>query len=177
MAIFELIIVPIGAAFFGAWLAMMRFRTERWWDKKADTYVELVEALHDMGMPPAEYFNEADRGRDLPEELSKELWESYTQAKKRVWKIADSADFIISSEVFEAIQKMRTGLQAARDAVDFYQHLEETEDAVNNCLLEVKQIGAKELGIKKANNIKQWISVDYLKNRLEEKKAERNKSE
>ena len=49
------ILLSIGAAFLGAWLASRRFRNERWWEKEIyKAYSELVEALHNMSVPSSE---------------------------------------------------------------------------------------------------------------------------
>lgn len=143
------LVLTIGAAFLGAWLALMRFRTERWWERKAETYITLVEALHEMSMPTAEIFDAGFRGQDISPEVEKELWDSFKRAKRKVWMIADTADFVISSEVFNAIQEMGQGLSQANDAHDFYTHLDETGKAVDDCLIKVKKIGVQELRIPK----------------------------
>lgn len=149
--------LTILAAFLGAWIAMKRFRVERWWEKKAEAYIDLVEALHEMSMVPAEHFNAGVRGRDLSDEQQSALWDSFKQSRRKVWKIADSADFIISSEVAAAIQRLNQGLSDSDDAVDFYDHLLQIESATNKCLAEVKAIGAEELGIKKGRGWRGWL--------------------
>ncbi|TYC57613.1 hypothetical protein FMN52_13755 [Marinobacter sp. BW6] len=169
MSLFLQIILTLLAAFFGAWFTLQRFRIERWWEKKANAYIELIEALHDMGLPPSEYFGAGVDGREVAPEREKELWENYHQAERRVWKIADSADFIISADVFDAIQRMLNGLSEARDAQDWYQHLDETQIAVDRCLEEVKQIGSEELGIRKGKDWNRWVPVGYLYRKVRER--------
>lgn len=143
------LVITMFAAFLGAWIAIVRFRNERWWEKKAEAYIALVEALHEMSMPTAEIFDAGSRGQDISPEWETELWASYKIAKRKVWMIADTADFIISPEVFSAIQEMRGALSDAQNAHDFYTHLDETGRAVDQCLQTVKAIGAKELGVRK----------------------------
>jgi hypothetical protein len=38
--------IAITSAFLAAWLAARRFRNDRWWEKKATAYSDLVESLH-----------------------------------------------------------------------------------------------------------------------------------
>lgn len=157
MGAFWQLLLTIGAAFLGAWLALMRFRTERWWEFKAESYLDLVEALHEMSMVPAEYINAGASGQNLSKEQQAILWESFRRAKRKVWKIADSVDFVISSDVANVILEMNRGLSKADDNRDLYEHLEETEKAVNECLKNVKAIGAKELGVKKGKGLNGYI--------------------
>ena len=85
------ILLSIGAAFLGAWLASRRFRNERWWEKKSEAYSELVEALHNMRWPSSEHFDAGLEHRELSEEYSQELWKEFRKARKIVWKITESS--------------------------------------------------------------------------------------
>ncbi len=42
------ITTSITSAFLAAWLAARRFRNDRWWEKKATAYSDLIESLHNM---------------------------------------------------------------------------------------------------------------------------------
>lgn len=151
------ILVAIIAAFLGAWLTMRRFRVDRWWEKKAEAYINLVEALHEMSMVPAEQFNAACNGKDLRKEQEVALWESFDRARRRVWKIADSADFVISSDVARVVQVMNNGISQAENAASFPEHLDEIDEAIGQCMAQVKVIGADELGIKKGSGWNGWV--------------------
>lgn len=142
------ILLSVGAAFLGAWLASRRFRNERWWEKKSEAYSELVEALHNMRWPSSEHIDANIEHRDLSDEYSQELWQKFREARKNVWKIAESSSFLISSEVLEAVQEMERGLSNARNAGSWFEHIDDQGYAIDNCLKKVKYIGSRELGIK-----------------------------
>ena len=144
------ILLSVGAAFLGAWLASRRFKNERWWEKKSEAYSELVEALHDMRWPSSEHFDAGLERRELPEEYSQELWEEFRRSRKIVWKITYSSSFLISSEVLKAVQEMERGLSNARNARFWFEHLDEQGVAIDTCIEKIKGIGIKELGIKRA---------------------------
>ncbi|MEH6555897.1 hypothetical protein [Pseudoalteromonas tetraodonis] len=144
------ILLSVGAAFLGAWLASRRFRNEYWWQKKSVAYSELVEALHNMRWPSSEHIEAGVEHRDLSDEYSQELWQEFRKARKVVWKITESSSFLISSEVLKAVQKMERGLSNARNADSWFEHLDEQEYAIDSCLEKVKEIGTKELDIKKS---------------------------
>ncbi|QYJ97088.1 hypothetical protein K0J45_16480 [Shewanella alkalitolerans] len=144
------ILLSIGAAFLGAWLASRRFRNERWWEKKSEAYSELVEALHSMRWPSSEHFDAGIEHRELSEEYNQELWEEFKRARKIVWKITDSSSFLISSEVLKVVQEMERGLSNSRNANTWFEHLDEQGAAIDTCIEKVKNIGVKELGIKRA---------------------------
>ncbi|MFQ2434524.1 hypothetical protein ACK3YT_20515 [Aeromonas caviae] len=151
------ILLSIGAAFLGAWLASRRFRNERWWEKKSEAYSELVEALHNMRWPSSEHFDAGLEHRELSEEYSQESWEEFRRARKIVWKITESSSFLVSSEVLEAVQEMERGLSNARSAESWFDHLDEQGAAIDICIEKVKGIGVKELGIKKPNKFLNYV--------------------
>lgn len=144
------ILLSIGAAFLGAWLTARRFRNDKWWEKKAQAYSELVVALHHMRWPSSEHFDAFVENREVSEEYNEELWRESRKARKEVWKIADSSSFLISSEVLKAVVEMERGLAAARNFQSWIDHLDIEGAAIDQCLKKVKEIGAKELGVKNA---------------------------
>ncbi|MEX2474471.1 hypothetical protein [Marinobacter sp.] len=152
------ITIAVVASFLSAWLTLRRFRTERWWERKAEAYINLVEALHEMSLVPSEEIAAgAGHRKELAEDEKAELWENFERAKKKVWKIADSSDFIISSDVLEVIQEMNRGLGHASHNTNWIEFLDDSNSAINECLNKVKKIGAVELGIKKGPDWDRWI--------------------
>lgn len=148
MDFFSGITIAVVAAVLSSWLTVLRFRHERWWERKADAYVELIDSLHEMGMMPSEYLSAGSDGKHLSEEDEAELWSQFDAARRRVWRIADSADFVISSDVLAAITRMNTDLGKANEHGHFVEYLDESNAAIDRCMKMVKVLGNKELGIK-----------------------------
>lgn len=140
--------ISIGGAFLAAHLAMKKFRSEKWWEKKATAYAELVEALHTMKWPASEHLDAEIESRKISEEESKRMWEEFKVARRNIWKIADSSTFLVSEEVTKVVQDMERDLSSARDAQSWFEHLDEQYAAVNKCLSRIKEIGRADLGIK-----------------------------
>ena len=139
--------ISVAGAFLAAYLAGKRFRNERWWEKKAAAYAELVDALHKMKWPYSEHLDAAMEQRDISKDESTSLWEEFKTARRNVWRIADSSSFLISPEVMKAVQKMEQALGDARTADSWFEHLDAHYGAINSCLSTVKEIGKKELGV------------------------------
>lgn len=139
--------ITVGAAFLAAWLASKRFRSERWWERKAEAYANLLDALHMMKWPSSEHFEAEIERRKVNHEYSEQLWQEFNDARRKVWRIADSASFLVSSEVLEAVHDMERGLSDANSANTYFEHLDEQYGAVDKCIERVKDIGAKELKV------------------------------
>lgn len=142
--------ISVGGAFLAAHLAMKKFRSEKWWEKKAAAYAELVEALHTMKWPAGEHLDAEIESRNISQEESSRMWEEFRIARRNMWKIADSSTFLVSGEVITAVREMERDLNSARSDQSWFDHLEEQHAAVNKCLERIKEIGKADLGISNA---------------------------
>lgn|SRR5690554_1302051 len=66
--------IATASAFLAAFLATRKFREEKWWERKAAAYGELVEALHHMKWSPSETIDAAVESREIPQADKDELW-------------------------------------------------------------------------------------------------------
>lgn len=142
--------ISVSGAFLAAGLASRRFRTEKWWERKANAYTDLVSALHEMKWPSSEGLDaEIEGARHSPEEVEK-LWAQFRLARRNVWRIADASAFLVSPRVLRSVQQMENALAKAENSKGSYEHLEAQYKAVQTCLDEIKTLGRGELGIKAA---------------------------
>lgn len=139
--------ISVGGAFLAAFLAGRRFRTEKWWERKATAYSELVEALHIMKWPSSEHIDAEMEHRKIPEKEAEEQWDQFKMARRNVWRIADTSAFLVSPQVLEAVQQLERDLSKATSAVSYWEHLDTEHKAVQQCLDKIKALGRKELGI------------------------------
>lgn len=142
--------ISVGGAFLAAHLAGKRFRTEKWWERKAAAYGELVEALHEMKWVPGEYFEAEIASRKVPKDDGRQYWKEYKIANRKVWRIADQSAFLVSREVLTAIQEMERALEKAKSSDSWFDRIEAEYNAISACLERVKELGREELGIRDA---------------------------
>lgn len=69
-------LISVSGAFLAAYLAGKRFRTEKWWERKATAYAELVDALHQMKWMPGEHIEAEIEGRRIPKAEAEQHWNS-----------------------------------------------------------------------------------------------------
>lgn len=139
--------ISVCGAFLAAYLASRRFRSEKWWEKKAAAYDELVDALHTMWWAPAEIFDAELLGRTLPQEESAANWEEFKVARRNIWRLSARSSFLISDEVLEAVRQLERELGKAENSQSWAEHADAQSDAIRKCLDAVKAIGRKELGL------------------------------
>jgi len=140
--------ISIGSAFLAAFLATKKFRSDKWWEKKAFAYAELVEALHKMKWPASEHLDAEIESREISHDDSNRMWEEFRLARRNTWRIADTASFLISDDAMKAVQEMERGLGDARNAGSWFEHLDVQYAAIDKCLLRIKEIGKSDLKLK-----------------------------
>ena len=92
------IIIAIVTSIITVWLALKRFRSERWWERKADAYSTIVKSLHHMKIYCEETIEELESHKDMSEEDSKVLYAKFKEAIEEIAKAKDVGSFIISNE-------------------------------------------------------------------------------
>jgi hypothetical protein len=140
--------IAIASAFLAAGLAARRFRNDRWWEKQATAYSDLIESLHNMKRAANEHYNALLEARDVPKEDSEKLWSDYRIARQNAWRIAESSTFIVSEKVQRSVQELEKALGTASNEDTWQGHLDLIVYSVDKCLIEVKEIGRMELKLK-----------------------------
>lgn len=139
------IVIAAVSSWITVQLSLRRFRTERWWDRKADAYARLIEALHNSKAFAESHLEAEYRGREIPEEKVQELLQQSHQAHKEIQKAIDTGSFILSAEALARLRLYSKESADASKAVSWYEHLEADWSATDNCLKNIIEIAKKDL--------------------------------
>ena len=151
------IIIVILTAWLTVVLAMRRFRTERWWDRKANAYGTIIEALHVMKRGTEDQLQSIEENRPAPnDEERKDLAPGLRQAYAELRKAADSQSFLLRKEATTALEELMRGFEKARDAswnkaayqTDVYQMLGGDLVAIDRCLGKLLPMAKSDLRVK-----------------------------
>lgn len=141
------LVLAFFTAFITVRLALRRFRGEKWWERKVETYSRLVEALHSL----TEYWSaQADAAllrRDIEEQREKKLSDSYAHAANELSKATGIGAFIISDEVAETLAKFQKRPQLDLKNYDWFQICDTEYDAHLKTLAEVRKLAKKDLKV------------------------------
>lgn len=186
----ETIIVSALISIVIAWLtmrlALYRFYREKWWDKRATAYLELIDILYDFkedysvmeDHEHAKYsYNPIDGELLYPDDiLSKddesELWRRMSITHNKLKKIKGLGPLIFTEVALEKISKFikrddevrRMSLDDQIDNVDAYH---EMKTGANELYNEFKNVVIVELKLKstfrdKLYRLPQWIFTQYI---------------
>ena len=115
------VIVGFLSAWAGAKFALRRFRAERWWDRKADAYRTILEALHRKKIVlQDERSRVATRKPVIHDESDKEFIRKDLEAGDELRKWIDIGPFVLSPAATVLLTILVNDLNKAREDAGFY---------------------------------------------------------
>lgn len=138
-------VAAVGASFFTARFALRRFYSEKWWEKKAEAYAAILEALHYMKRSFDEDHEAEVAGREVPEARKEELQEKYHKADDELKKRIDIGQFVLSDEAVAELSSFQKAYDKASEAESWPQYLEESWLAINDALKRMRTIAKTDL--------------------------------
>ncbi len=149
LAIFAVnITVAITTAIVTVHLSIRRFRTEKWWEIRAEAYHRVIEALHN-----AKAFSDTHLKADMEDlaispEREKEVSEQSEKAVREITHAIDLGRYLLSKEALDRLKRYQTDRAAAADTTSWQRYLMDTRDVCEDCLKDMSKIARRELKIK-----------------------------
>jgi hypothetical protein len=142
--IMGLAFVGVVSGLFTSFIARRDFVSDRWWERKADTYTRILDALVELERIHETYSDDALHIRELNEAERAELERIW----KPAWREVDSAirlgAFVISHEAHAALAALRTATRGI-DPQDFFGIVDAQFSATRECITQLREIGRKDL--------------------------------
>ena len=92
------ILIAVVASWVTVHLSLRSFYSQRWWEKQAEVYSEILQALADMKIANDEWYEE-EISQALPEKRSELLNKRWGEAKDRITRVASIGTFVISDAI------------------------------------------------------------------------------
>jgi hypothetical protein len=140
------IVVALVTSAITVTLALRRFRQERWWDRKATMYGELLETLHGLKRYTESYIERYQTDLDDKEKLA-EIDRIWKECSAKLSRLEDLASFQLSERAVSILEEYRKEKAAARHE-DTYQWAEGDLLAVEHCLEKLKREAKRDLRIR-----------------------------
>jgi hypothetical protein len=137
--------VAVFASILSVNLAMRRFYSEKWWERKAEAYSRIVEELYHVLNSLDTCLVYFDQREELPQEDQNEINRLSNQAYKELYKAECIGAFIISDDVANALSQMREKEKNLSLDDPMELRLRARSNIVSECLNTVKSLARKEL--------------------------------
>ncbi|MBN1364837.1 MAG: hypothetical protein JW976_08535 [Syntrophaceae bacterium] len=148
LAIFTGIVIAAVSSWITVQLSLKRFRSERWWERKAQAYEKIIGALHDSKAFADKHLEAEYRGGKIAEEKDKELRARSKVAHEEIEKAIDTGSFLLSDEALSRLKQYQKDMEKASDTQMWFEYLEGDLAATSNCLKDLIQISKKDLRAK-----------------------------
>jgi hypothetical protein len=165
-------------------LALHRFYREKWWDKRATAYLELIDVLYYFKKDYEVVYNSAfaERFLDqddslqfdiLSDEKEKEYWARIGETHEKLSKIMELGPLIFTEAALEKLAVFdERGDEVARavndDEFDKYEAYQEISGSADNLYEDFKSIALVELKLKPRyeiilKKIWSWMYIQYAR--------------
>ncbi len=136
-----------------AWLATRRFYSEKWWERKLEAYLALIEALHHLSLPFDQKIEAMIENRELPEVKQDSYWAKHHEAEAEIMKQIDMSELLISPDAVALLREMFRSSSSANAEMDLVSYLSKNQKAISKCVDDLKKVAMKDLKLTRAS----WV--------------------
>jgi len=144
-----IVIVNAISIFLASWLtvrlALQKFYTQKWWERKAQAYSEIIGSLAKKRTCFDRWWDEELGHKEIVVEARKKVDEEYASAKRVIEDTAAVGSFIVSEEAAEVLRFSLTELQKENMKEDWLKDRDRQHGKVINCITRLREIAKREL--------------------------------
>lgn len=143
------ILAGIPVAVLTAWLTVKlslgRFRSEKWFERRLDSYTKVIEALHFMKHCTETEMRAEVQGHEIEEKAKTELLTSYAKGRSDLRRLTDMGALIFSPAAVALLDTLNSELLEASGAPSYWEHLDAEGAAISKCLSALRTIAKRDL--------------------------------
>jgi hypothetical protein len=95
-----------GLGLLAVWLGLRRYRSEKWWERKASAYAAIIESLHAIEDSYDEEIEAIQESVNLPLERLEKLRVAERDARAEIRKFANQGGFTITAKAADALDEL-----------------------------------------------------------------------
>jgi hypothetical protein len=145
LGVVQSLLIAIVASWLTAQFSLRRFYRERWWEKKYEAYISLLNSLHTIRKGFA-----ADQGILLNDdgivgrEGAERRARDYEAARAELNRVIDLGELIVSAETLAELEKLQ-GEFATPPGKNYMAHFMRLNASTDDCLNNVRQYARYDL--------------------------------
>jgi len=124
-----------------------RFASERWWERKAEAYTRIIDALSDLVYYYQKTYEAEIEGINLSEPRRQEIHEYWKRGNIEVRKATNIGAFLISSEAENALKQYWKQPEEKHDPGDWTWQLDHDYTVAETCLKQLVNCARRDLGL------------------------------
>ncbi|MHC1763734.1 MAG: hypothetical protein AB9869_05420 [Verrucomicrobiia bacterium] len=140
------LVVGVCTAVISVRLSLCQFHSERWWERKADAYSRIIDALHRAAAYYSARVCDERTGEDITSENG-QIRADYEKAVHELDTMTGVGAYIISDEVANSLEKLRARPRLNPEEHAWSEVFEAEYDVLKKTLAEVRELAKKDLGV------------------------------
>jgi len=141
------LLVGVMTALISVRLSLRRFHAERWWERKAEAYSRIIEALHNA-MEYCEARSDESLTRvELSEERKQQLEQDYRQAARELRKATAVGAYIIAPRVADVLARLHSRPELDWEQTPTFEFYDHEYEGYKSALSEIRELAKKDLGV------------------------------
>lgn len=127
--------------------AIRRFHEEKWWEKKQEVYLRLLETLHYLKNYADEHYQDQFNPGQMTDEKRGELEQEWKRSSREFTKLRDLASFHLSDEALAILDKYEKKKADTQKSEDLFRSIEGDLEATAECLEKLKNAAKRDLKV------------------------------
>jgi hypothetical protein len=139
------LIISIVTAYVTVRLSLRQFYSQRWWDKKAEAYYQILEHLSYLKYYYGEWLNKLQFDLNISEKHRNKLSDGYSQAKESIAKASAIGELIVSESAIKSMEELLSEIFNQYLNQDPNEATEKSYNAVVECIKMIREEAKKAL--------------------------------
>lgn len=143
------IVVAVPTSFLSVYLALRKYRTEKWWERKAECYIETVNSMNDIIRFCDGYLAEELNGKGVTDAIRDDLEKNFHSGKMLLETQTNIGRLLMSEDAYKDLLSLDLALSKAEGEEDISQQIAGIRVETEDCLCSFIPHAKKDLGVQK----------------------------
>jgi hypothetical protein len=147
VALIPALLVAVITAWLTVKLSIKRFHSERWWERKAQAYSDILEQLSIMKHTYDIWIGEEISGLHLAKSYLERVSRLESEAKLKIDQISATGAFYISERSVESLQKVTAALSPFEFNSNVFEILDHNAATISRAINDIRTEAKKDLKV------------------------------
>ncbi len=131
--------------------SLSRFYTEKWWERKAAAYTDIMELLYNYQFYVGKQIDDIQTYPEVEEDIDAETWteKDENQTHQKIKKIITIGTFVVSDEIIEILKELLSELHKANNEEIYLAFLFSKHTAIHRAIEKFRDCAKRDLKINK----------------------------
>ena len=141
------IIVAIPTSILSVYLALKKYRSEKWWEKKLECYLNTINAMNDIIRFCDDTLAEKLDIESMSDDRKKEMKNEFHKGKIVLQTQTNIGPLLISEEAYKSLRSLDSKLSSTEREDDFIKKIAGIRLEIDDCLIAIVQHAKDDLGV------------------------------